>query len=60
MRMKSSPKLRPNGWDGLAAAVVLVLAVACGALVWTGGGERRPDGRGVRGRRETDRVALAA
>ena len=26
MRMKSSPKLRPNGWDGLAAAVVLVLA----------------------------------
>ena len=42
MRMKSSPKLRPNGWDGLAAAVVLVLAVACAALVWTGGGQSGP------------------
>ena len=27
--MKSSPKLRPNGWDALAAAAVLALAVAC-------------------------------
>ena len=39
MRMKSSPKLRPNGWDGLLAAGVLALAVVCGALFWTGGGE---------------------
>ena len=39
MRMKSSPKLRPNGWDGLLAAVVLALAVAGGALFWTGGGD---------------------
>ena len=60
MRMKSSPKLRPNGWDGLAAAVVLVLAVACAALVWTGGGQSGPltavvsaDGEPV------DRVVLA-
>ena len=30
--MKSSPKLRPNGWDALAAAAVLALAVACAAL----------------------------
>ena len=34
--MKSSPKLRPNGWDALAAAAVLALAVACAALFWTG------------------------
>ena len=39
MRMKSSPKLRPNGWDGLLAAVVLALAVAGGVLFWTGGGD---------------------
>ena len=40
--MKSSPKLRPNGWDALAAAVVLALAVVCGALFWTGGEEAGP------------------
>mgnify|MGYP006932187246 CR=1 FL=1 len=27
--MKSSPKLRPNGWDALAAAAVLALAALC-------------------------------
>ena len=39
MRMKSSPKLRPNGWDALVAGAVLALAVLCGILVWTGGGD---------------------
>ena len=60
MRMKSSPKLRPNGWDALAAAVVLALAVVCGALFWTGGEKAGPltavvsaDGEPV------DRVVLA-
>ena len=41
MRMKLSPKLRPNGWDGLMAAGVLVLA-ALAALLWTGGGGSGP------------------
>ena len=60
MRMKSSPKLRPNGWDGLLAAVVLALAVAGGVLFWTGGGDAGAltavvsvDGA------ETERVTLA-
>ena len=35
--MKSSPKLRPNGWDALLAGAVLALAVLSAALVWTGG-----------------------
>ena len=39
MRMKSSPKLRPNGWDALVAGAVLALAVLCGILVWAGGGD---------------------
>ena len=60
MRMKSSPKLRPNGWDGLAAAVVLVLAVACAALVWTGGGQSGPLTAVVSADGETvDQVVLA-
>ena len=42
MRMKSSPKLKPNGWDALTAAAVLALAVACAALFWTGGGQSGP------------------
>ena len=60
MRMKSSPKLRPNIWDGLLAAVMLALAVAGGVLLWTGGGETGDliavvsvDGA------ETERVSLA-
>ena len=39
MRMKSSPKLRPNGWDALVAGAVLALAVLCGTLAWAGGGD---------------------
>lgn len=39
MRMKSSPKLRPNGWDALVAGAVLALAVLCGILVWAGDGD---------------------
>ena len=50
--MKSSPKLRPNGWDALAAAAVLALAVACAALFWTGGEEIGP-------LKPVDRVVLA-
>lgn len=60
MRMKSSPKLRPNGWDALVAGAVLALAVLCGALVWAGGGDSGAltavvsvDGE------ETERVALS-
>ena len=39
--MKSSPKLRPNGWDALAAAAVLALAVAIviGLMYWYFGTE---------------------
>ena len=32
--MKRSPKLRPNLWDGIVVALVVVLAVACGVAVW--------------------------
>ncbi len=34
MPMRWSPKLRPNGWDGLAAAIVLLLAAACAGMLW--------------------------
>ena len=37
MRMKWSPELRPNGWDALAAAAVVILALVSGALLYTGG-----------------------
>ena len=58
--MKSSPKLRPNGWDALAAAVVLALAVVCGALFWTGGEEAGPLTAVVSADGETvDQVVLA-
>ena len=59
--MKSSPKLRPNGWDALAAAAVLALAVACAALFWTGGEEIGPLTAVVSANGEpVDRVVLAA
>ena len=58
--MKSSPKLRPNGWDALAAAAVLALAVACAALFWTGGEEIGPLTAVVSANGEpVDRVVLA-
>ena len=58
--MKSSPKLRPNGWDALAAAAVLALAVACTALFWTGGEEIGPLTAVVSANGEpVDRVVLA-
>ena len=60
MRMKSSPKLRPNGWDALAAAAVLALSVACTALFWTGGEEIGPLTAVVSANGEpVDRVVLA-
>lgn len=37
--MKRFPELRPRGWDALVAAVVVILAVACAAVFWSGGGE---------------------
>ena len=40
--MKSSPKLRPCGWDALVVLLVLLLAVGCGAAVW-GGNEAAHD-----------------
>ena len=36
--MRQPPKLHPTGWDGLAALAVVVLAVACAAVVWGGQG----------------------
>ena len=38
MRMKSSPKLRPNGWDALVAAGAGP-GGTCGILVWAGDGD---------------------
>lgn len=35
--MKSSPKLRPNGWDALVALAVAACAVALAAAFWGGG-----------------------
>lgn len=32
--MRRSPKLRPNGWDGLVAALVIVLAAVCAGAFW--------------------------
>lgn len=37
MFWKSSPKLRPNGWDALAALAVTALAVLSALAVWSGG-----------------------
>ena len=34
--MKSSPKLRPCGWDALVVLLVLLLAVGCAWAVWGG------------------------
>ena len=36
--MRQPPKLHPTGLDGLAALAVVVLAVACAAVVWGGQG----------------------
>lgn len=35
--MRRSPKLRPNGWDGLMAAIVIVLAAVCAGAFWSRG-----------------------
>lgn len=35
--MKQWPELKPAVWDLLVAAVVLALALGCGARVWLGG-----------------------
>ena len=61
MRMKWSPELRPNGWDALAAAAVVILALVSGALLYTGGhgGGDLTAVVSVDGG-ETDRVDLAA
>ena len=32
--MKRMPALKANRWDGAIAAVVVVLAVVCGVLIW--------------------------
>ena len=34
--MKSSPKLRPNGWDALVVLAVVLLAAGCAWAVWGG------------------------
>ena len=61
MRMKWSPELHPNGWDALAAAAVVILALVSGALLYTGGhgGGDLTAVVSVDGG-ETDRVDLAA
>ena len=35
--MRSSPKLRPNGWDALVVLLVLALAAGSALAVWVGG-----------------------
>ena len=40
--MKSSPKLRPCGWDALVVLLVVLLAAGCGVAVW-GGNETARD-----------------
>lgn len=37
MSWKSSPKLRPNGWDALAVLAVIALAAGSALAVWSGG-----------------------
>ena len=38
--MRRSPKLRPNLWDGAVVLAVVVLAVACAAVIWRGSGSQ--------------------
>lgn len=33
--MKKMPALKANRWDGAIAALVVILAVVCGALIWS-------------------------
>ena len=40
--MKSSPKLRPCGWDALVVLLVVLLAAGCGVAIW-GGNEAARD-----------------
>lgn len=59
MFWKSSPKLRPNGWDALAALAVIALAVLSALAVW-GGGQAEPETVVVTvDGREADRFPLA-
>lgn len=59
MFWKSSPKLRPNGWDALAALAVMALAVLSALAVW-GGGQAEPETVVVAvDGREEDRFPLA-
>ena len=37
--MRSSPKLRPCLWDGLAALLVVALAAVCALAVWSRGND---------------------
>ncbi len=34
MSMRRSPKLRPNGWDGLVVLAVVLLAAVCVLMAW--------------------------
>lgn len=36
--MRQFPKLRPCGWDALIVLAVVLLAAACGVMVWGNGG----------------------
>ena len=57
--MRRSPELRPRVWDGLVAAAVVVLAVACAAVFWGGGQSGLTAVISVDGQ-ETERVDLSA
>ncbi len=37
--MKSSPELRPTGWDALAALIIAALALSLAFFQWRGGGQ---------------------
>lgn len=58
--MKSSVKLTPTRWDSLVAAVILLLALACGAGYWARALSAGDDLTAVVcvDGRETDRVRL--
>ena len=56
--MKRRPRLRPTPWDGVIAALILALAVGCGALFRGGAPEGGTAVASIAGE-EVDRFSLA-
>ncbi|WP_295740634.1 NusG domain II-containing protein [uncultured Oscillibacter sp.] len=61
MFWKSSPKLRPNGWDALVVLAVIALAAGSALAVWRGAGTARGPGTVIVtiDGREADRFPLS-